>query len=155
MSGSSERRAHAVHGWCDCQGEARSGCQVRHARALLPPPSQHSFGHRPSHMHSSRYEPDGGVKHSYVPVVLRCGYCGANGGTKACVGCHKVHYCNQVQTPRYALTCSIQTHSHALGCTHAHYINVPMHTNTHRLDLPEARLEASAQESLQAFAISP
>ena len=43
-----------------------------------------------------KHVPDGGVKHYYVPVVLRCGSCGANDGSnKACAVCKKVYYCNK------------------------------------------------------------
>jgi len=41
------------------------------------------------------YRPDGGVKHSYVPKVLRCGRCGifTEGTMKRCGACRKVYYC--------------------------------------------------------------
>jgi len=41
--------------------------------------------------------PDGGVKHYYVPVVLRCGFCGGSHSpsSKRCAICKTVYYCNK------------------------------------------------------------
>jgi hypothetical protein len=46
---------------------------------------------------SPRYTPDGGIDHYYVPVVLRCGHCGANESKnrKTCASCKKVYYCGR------------------------------------------------------------
>jgi hypothetical protein len=42
------------------------------------------------------YIPDGGVKHYYVPLIVRCGNCGTNNGeNKRCVICKTVHYCSR------------------------------------------------------------
>jgi len=44
-----------------------------------------------------KYIPDGGVKHYYVPIVLRCGNCGIDGAcaTKQCGGCKVLRYCSK------------------------------------------------------------
>jgi hypothetical protein len=43
---------------------------------------------------ASRYKPDGGVKHYYVPQILRCGNCGIDAGKNTrCSSCKVVSYC--------------------------------------------------------------
>ena len=46
----------------------------------------------------AEYTPDGGVKHYYIPEVLRCGNCGNMQGDKThkrCVQCKAVYYCSR------------------------------------------------------------
>ena len=44
----------------------------------------------------SKHIPDGGVPHTYVPVVLRCGRCGAvPQSPNRCAGCKVVVYCSR------------------------------------------------------------
>jgi len=42
-----------------------------------------------------RHVPDGGVRHRYVPEVLRCGKCGAFNAPHSCGKCRKVRYCGK------------------------------------------------------------
>jgi hypothetical protein len=44
------------------------------------------------------YRPDGGVKHYYIPEILRCGHCGeiesqTGSPNKRCIRCKAIHYC--------------------------------------------------------------
>ena len=41
------------------------------------------------------YIPNGDVKQYYVPVVLRCGNCGADGATRCCRACKALYYCSK------------------------------------------------------------
>jgi hypothetical protein len=47
-------------------------------------------------MVSCRYKADGGVKHYYVPKILRCGACGIDTGQNSiCSSCKVVSYCSR------------------------------------------------------------
>jgi len=86
-----------------CYSIPFDSCTVKRNFAQLPIPDTKgkkttcSDGTKCKQPAVGKHSPDGGVKHYYVPLVLRCGHCGRyeDGAMKRCSICRKSYYCSK------------------------------------------------------------